>query len=138
MRLLEQTEEAWSNVAPYLDSLLLPVYRYKLEEKQLQLTEADLIEYIAEELEKRLIGRVLLLPAFTLLGDNVRALEQIVTSASMELVHSGFHYSFLVIIEGTLDEVPEGFYPLFVNKDADRDLELERLYEEILSVWQSM
>jgi hypothetical protein len=138
MRLLEQTKEGWSSVATYLDSLLLPVYRYKLKEKQLHLTEANLIEYIAEELEKRLIGRVLLLPAVALLGEHGQSLQQIVTTASAELGKSGFHFSFLVIIEGTLDQFPEGFYPLVVNKDVDRDLELERLYEEILNIWQSV
>ena len=140
MRLLEQKEANWSTIAPYLDTLLLPVYRYQLEDKHLQLEEAGKIEYITEKLEKRLIGRVLLLPAYSIIGKNNLLLENMISDLNKELVHSGFHYTFLVILEenGVTNHLDTSMANILsVKKDADSETELERLYEEVITIWQS-
>jgi hypothetical protein len=139
MRLLEQKETNWSTIAPYLDTLLLPVYHYQMVQKELQLEEASLIEYITEELEKRLIGRMLLLPAYSIIGNDHELLQHIVDNAKKELVHSGFHYTFLVILEGNWEEnsLNTPFHILMVKKEVEKEMELERLYEEVLRIWQS-
>ncbi|MCH5585460.1 YpiF family protein [Shimazuella sp. AN120528] len=140
MRLLEQNETNWTSIAPYLDTVCLPVYQYRMVHKELQLEEANLIEYITEELEKKLIGRMLLLPACSLIGRDEKLLQTVITSFDKELVHSGFHYRFLVILEETWgkNKLDTSFHLLSVQKDVDKEVELERLYEEILHIWQSV
>jgi hypothetical protein len=140
LRLLEQKEADWSTIAPYLDTLLLPVYSYQMKDKLLDLEEVSKIEYITEELEKSLVGRILLLPAYNAIGDNNPHLVNMIADLNKQLVHSGFHYTFLVILEK--DDIPSdldtSIHVLSVKKDADIDAELERLYEEVLTIWQSV
>ncbi len=139
MRLLEQDITNWSSVAPFLDTICLPVYRYELVQKELQVEEAYLIEYITEELEKRLIGRMLLLPACSFIGEDDRLLTHTIACIRKELGNSGFHYAFLVILEGSWSkeiEDFEGINILSIKKDVDKEIELERVYQEILEQWQ--
>ncbi|WP_028775887.1 DUF2487 family protein [Shimazuella kribbensis] len=140
MRLLEQRETNWSSLAPYLDTICLPIYQYQMNQKELKLEEASLIEYITEELEKRLIGRMLLLPACSFIGQDEKLITHTILSMDKGLVHSGFHYRFLVILEQTCEigNIDSSFHVLQVKKDVDKDIELERLYEKILTVWQSV
>lgn len=140
MRLLEQLDANWTTIAPYLDTICLPVYQYQMVHKELQLEEASLIEYITDELEKRLIGRMLLLPAYNLIGKDEQLMQNAISGMGKELAHSGFHYRFLVILEGTWggNQLNSSFYLLTVQKNVDRDAELERLYGEILHIWQSV
>jgi hypothetical protein len=140
MRLLEQIDANWTSIAPYLDTICLPVYQYQMIHKELQLEEASLIEYITDELEKRLIGRMLLLSPCSLIGKDQQLIQHIISSIDKELAYSGFHYRFLVILEGTWDnnEIDSSFHLLSVQNDVDKDTELERLYEEILHTWQSV
>jgi hypothetical protein len=139
MKLLKQNVSNWSNVAPFLDTICLPVYRYKMKQKELQLEEAHLITYITDELEKRLSGRMLLLPAFSLFSSDDKLLTHILDCLNKELVDSGFHYSFMVIIEGNwgLGNEDASFHVLNISKDADKEAELEQVYGQILSIWQS-
>jgi hypothetical protein len=139
MKLLKQNVSNWSDVAPFLDTICLPVYRYKMEQKELQLEEAHLITYITDELEKRLSGRMLLLPAFSLFSSDDKLLTHTLDHLNKELVDSGFHYSFVVIIEGNwrLENEDASFRVLNINKDATKEAELEQVYGQILSIWQS-
>lgn len=140
MRLLEQVEVNWTSIAPYLDTICLPVYQYQMTHKELQLKEASLIEYITDELEKRLVGRMLLLPACSIIGKGEQLMQNVISSVDKELAHSGFHYRFLVILDETWggNYQNSSFHLLSVKKDVDRDVELERLYGEILHIWQSV
>lgn len=141
MRLLEQDIMNWINISPFLDSVCIPFYRYQIVQKELQLEEADLIEYISEELEKRLIGRLLLLPPYSFMGNDEHLIVHAIASIRKELVHSGFHYAFMVILEGSWGKefVDQPLlHILSVNKEKDRELELERVYQEILAIWQSI
>ena len=63
MRLSTMRREEWAKVAPYIDTLCLPVYRIAFSEKQIQLEEKRVVEEVAGRVERALTGRLLLLPA---------------------------------------------------------------------------
>jgi hypothetical protein len=83
---------------------------------------------------------MLLLPACNIIGKDEAFVQNVIASMDKELEYSGFHYKFLVILEGTWSQkqLDSSFHVLSIQQDIDRDVELERLYGEILHIWQSV
>ena len=68
MRLTEMRQDEWTKVAPYVDTLCLPVYRTAFSEKRIRLEERRVVEAVADRVERALTGRLLLLPAIAYEG----------------------------------------------------------------------
>ena len=73
MRLTEMRQDEWTKVAPYVDTLCLPVYRTAFSEKRIRLEERRVVEAVADRVERALTGRLLLLPAIAYEGGDREA-----------------------------------------------------------------
>jgi hypothetical protein len=60
VRLSQVKADEWDQMAPYVDTVLLPVYRIRFPEKRLDVAEAKRINRVAALVEEELKGRLLL------------------------------------------------------------------------------
>ncbi|PRX40059.1 uncharacterized protein DUF2487 [Planifilum fimeticola] len=145
MQLTTMHQEEWTKVAPYVDTLCLPVYRLFLSEKQIHLEERRIVEAVAERVERALTGRLLLLPAIAYEGGDREAFRAYLSSVLAELVRSAFHH-FVVILPEELAEAAEDrgkitVHPLPVREEATEeeiDEWAEVLQERIVGLWQGV
>lgn len=77
MRLDQINQDGWKEVAAFVDTLCLPVASVRIKEKELDIKNGKMVQYFAEELEKTLTGRLLLLPSVSYTGQNRRFLNRI-------------------------------------------------------------
>lgn len=150
MRLGKIKLDEWANVATYIDTLVIPVYSVNIVDKEVDIQAARVIEQISGELERRLAGRVLLLPSIPFLGVQQEVLFSYLRDMLRKLGHSGFTYQ-VIIADQKLPNSPEDldqqilrqgvlYYPIETQaKELDEtvDQEIERLYQEVLHLWQS-
>jgi Protein of unknown function (DUF2487) len=141
--------DKWGQYAPFLDTLILPVYRLRLEDKQPKLIEALGIGAVADRLEQSLKGRVLLLPPIPYSGANAKAFRPYVESVVTQLGDAMFHHLILLVPEDLADEWegmrgPASVTILVVGvaahrmvTDQDIQVETDRLRERIVQLWQT-
>jgi hypothetical protein len=144
---LDATE--WRRYAPFLDTMLLPVFRLRFEEKQPKLEEALRISAVADHLEQSLTGRVLLLPPIPYSGTSPKTLQAYVESVLTQLGDSLFHHLILIVPEDLAEEWEEIQSPdpitmllagVAVHKlvsDQDIQAETKRLQDRIVRLWQT-
>lgn len=144
---LDTTE--WGRYAPFLDTLLLPVFRLRFEEKQPKLEEAAGIGAVADLLEKTLTGRVLLLPPIPYSGASPKVFRPYVESVLSQLGGSLFHHLILLVPEDLAEEWGELQSPDSIKllvagvtvyrlvSDQDIQTEAERLQARIIRLWQT-
>ncbi|MDN4594244.1 DUF2487 family protein [Polycladomyces subterraneus] len=144
---LDATE--WGRYAPFLDTLLLPVFRVRFEEKQPKLEEALGIGVVADRLEQSLTGRVLLLPPIPYSGASPKAFQAYVESVLSQLGDSLFHHLILLVPDDLAEEWEEIQSPDLLTllvagvavhqlvSDQDIQAEAERLQERIVRLWQT-
>lgn len=146
MRLTTLRQEEWEKVAPYIDTLCLPVYRITFSEKQIQLEERRIVEEVAERVEKALAGRLLLLPAITYEGgDDREVFRNYMNSVLSELLRSSFHHLVVVLPEDLAEAAEDRervmYHPLPVRDDATEE-EIDgwsgALWKRIIGLWQGM
>lgn len=145
MRLTTLRQEEWTKVAPYVDTLCLPVYRLFLSEKRIHLEERRIVEGVADRVERSLAGRLLLLPAIAYEGGDREAFRAYLGSVLADLVRSSFHH-FVVVLPEELAEAAKGLgkitvHPLPVREEAAED-EIDEwalaLQERIVGLWQGL
>jgi len=139
----------WGRYAPFLDTLLLPVFRLRFEEKQPKLEEATGIGAVADLLEKTLTGRVLLLPPIPYSGASPKVFRSYVESVLSQLGGSLFHHLILLVPEDLAEEWGELQSPDSIKllvagvtvyrlvSDQDIQTEAERLQARIIRLWQT-
>lgn len=153
MRLGKIKMDEWASMATYIDTLVIPVYSVNLINKNIEMDSARMIERISGELERRLAGRVLLLPAIPFFGEQKEVLFSFLCDMLRKLGHSGFTYQVVITDQSVTGiETSKGdslyqentlFYTIELPEnefDFDElyDHEMEQLYQEILNLWQGV
>jgi len=151
MRLSKMNMEEWAGVAAYIDTLLIPVYSMNIKDKQIEWASARIVEQVSSELERRLAGRVLLLPPIPFLGDNREVLFSFLGDMLKQLGHSGFTYQIVVadmppgsaLSESGNDHPAPSAEVLYHLIETDStsmeetiDREVEQLYQKVIDLWQ--
>lgn len=135
----------WEKVAPYVDTLCLPVYNLSLTEKKLGLSKGKMIEFLVESLEKKLAGRLLLLPSVSFTGDSGERLQAYLEDVLQGFDSSGFNYVSLVTDQDIRLDMIESQVTFKLHQhilqteditDVEAiDREVEEFYQEILDLW---
>ncbi|WP_168188858.1 DUF2487 family protein [Thermoflavimicrobium daqui] len=155
MRLMDMNTTEWQQFAPYIDTLCIPISSFSLQEKQLNRLQAQRVEQITKRFEKKLMGRVLLLPPISYVGKDSSVFLSYLNEVMTDLSQLSFHYLILVIdgqykyieevdlthlsfmdsvvhmvptIEAELDEAA---------KEEMIDQEIMKLYNKTLKIWQT-
>jgi hypothetical protein len=143
MRLSTMLQEEWTKVAPYIDTLCLPVYRVSFLEKKMQLGEKRVVEEVVERVERALTGRLFLLPAIAYEGRDREAFISYINSVLADLARSAFHH-LVVVLPEDLAETIDGrgnitVHPLPVREEATEteiDEWAEALKKRVIGLWQ--
>jgi hypothetical protein len=152
MKWKSMNQEEWKDVAAFVDTLILPIHSVELRDKQVGIENSRLIEWIAESLEQKLTGRVLLLPAISYIGQNHDVFKMYLNEIIKEINHSGFYYLVLItnrdraFLADWLGEYsPQGFFKAIHHAvdlggegtEDHWDWEEEALYQKVLEMWQN-
>ncbi|EGK13950.1 hypothetical protein HMPREF9374_0483 [Desmospora sp. 8437] len=140
MRLSSLDQEDWIRWAPYVDTLLLPLYRVRITGKQPDLEEARRVREVAARVERELTGRLLLLPAIPYAAADPGSLLRYVESVAEE-VKGDFHHFFLLAPEtyrtwlkpGTDGEGEWLFLP--GETDSEPEEQATKISDEIVTRW---
>ncbi|MFC4078072.1 DUF2487 family protein [Salinithrix halophila] len=140
MRLTNLDMEEWKQSAPYVDSLLVPVYGIRLPGKQPELFGPRLTERVAKAVEQELTGRLLLMPAIPYQGLDDKVFFSYIDSVVRELAPYGFHHLFF-LGEGKL--FPRGLEEAgyrWINLEPEKrglEEETESVIQLIVRVWET-
>ncbi|SMO42902.1 DUF2487 family protein [Melghirimyces algeriensis] len=129
---LEGTE--WSHLAPYVDTLLIPIYQIRIPGKQPDLGEARRVRELADRVERELAGRLLLLPAIPYGQPTDKRLRCYVESVVEELGRTGFHHLFLLVPEShsiSLEPSEQDQWKLLTVPSEGGGIDSEDLAEEL-------
>ncbi|MBA4602564.1 DUF2487 family protein [Thermoactinomyces mirandus] len=148
MQLMQLKPEDWKDVASYVDTLCLPVTSTRIQDKEIILENSKMVQYFAEDLERKLIGRLLLLPPIPYMGGNAELFNLYLNEIIKDMEQSSFYYLVLVI-DGTLKnavrEIRETdsikIMPYFAELSKDPAQEeidevRESLYQKVLEIWR--
>ncbi|MBH8601301.1 DUF2487 family protein [Thermoactinomyces sp. CICC 23799] len=148
MRLDQINQDGWKEVAAFVDTLCLPVASVRIEEKELDIKNGKMVQYFAEELEKTLTGRLLLLPSVSYTGQNPEVFKSYFHEIIKDIRQSGFNYLVIVcdgklkaLVEECFAEEDENllFYAMELSPETTRsemEEESRKLYEKVLELWQ--
>jgi hypothetical protein len=146
--------EQWGSVAAYVDTLLLPISPVRLTGKMLQVDESLFIDELANDLEEKLRGRLLLLPAISYIGQNPEVFKPYINEIIKEMANSGFTYLILLADRAhaaILEDLQEAFaektglviitHTVEQGEQEGREAHLEQakdqLYQKVLEAWQN-
>lgn len=148
MRLTQMNPAEWKEVATFVDTLCLPVTSIRIQEKEIQMENGEMVQYFAEELEKNLTGRLLLLPSISYTGQNPEVFKSYLNEIIKDIRQSGFYY-FVFILDGSLKDLIQEYsnedyqnillYSMDLSKDATQseiEEESKKLYQKVLELWQ--
>ena len=130
-------EQDWKKVAPYADTLLIPVMNIDLENKaELEYQRKDSL-HTAAEIERQLTGRVLLLPPVAYIA-NETWFQSYITSIRRQGEVGGFRHLFFLLDEKVLEVTPHidwGAH-LSISEQRDSVAQIQQLCEQIVQKWQ--
>ncbi|MBH8584879.1 MULTISPECIES: DUF2487 family protein [Thermoactinomyces] len=148
MRLDQINQDGWKEVAAFVDTLCLPVASVRIKEKELDIKNGKMVQYFAEELEKTLTGRLLLLPSVSYTGQNPEVFKSYFHEIIKDIRQSGFNY-FVIVYDGRLKALVEEsygenkqnllFHAMELSPEAtqsEMEEETRKLYEKVLELWQ--
>ncbi|MGA8943858.1 MAG: DUF2487 family protein [Thermoactinomyces sp.] len=148
MRMEQLTPEKWKDVASYVDTLCVPVVSIQIREKEIMLKNSRLVQDFAEDLERKLGGRLLLLPSAIYLGIKEEVFRSCLDEIIKSMEQSGFYYLVFIIDEALKDVVKEmteagsvKILPYFVELpenpvQTEIDKARESLYQKVLEIWR--
>lgn len=147
MKLTNLQPEKWFRSAPFVDTLILPISPVRVNGKLFHQEERVRMEKVCSEVEKRLMGRVLLLPMLHYLPQEKEKIELYLSDVINQLGDTDFTYLFLVVDEvvGEVEVSTKNvtnllhvdFYTLS-SSSQDTDLveqNVEQLVSSILDIW---
>lgn len=139
MRLATMDLQDWQEQAPFVDTLCLPIYELQFANKQLDIVRGREIERIASLVEKKLTGRLLLLPAMSYVFDKAY-LARVID----KLQQSGFNYLLLLTDRDDIQmdnpvvscfSVPtDGDTPL---SEEEIEAQAEKCFQHVVDWWMN-
>ncbi|SDY97964.1 DUF2487 family protein [Thermoactinomyces sp. DSM 45892] len=90
MKLCTVDDQEWQQVAPFVDTLILPVASCLMEQKQVPFQSLHRLERVAERVEQGLQGRVFLLPTIVDYGMAAELFRAVIHNTVQSLQKSGF------------------------------------------------
>ncbi len=144
MRLSSLFDSDWHKWAPYVDTLLIPVYEVRIPGKEPDLGEAQRVREVADGVERELSGRLLLLPGIPYGSADDSLLRQYVEHTVCGFKKSGFHHLFLLSPrshEGLLTENAGDAWKLLTvsGKESESRLEdeVEAICQQVVATWET-
>ncbi len=101
---IRSAPEEWKEKAAYIDTLLLPIYGFQLQNKEPELSELEAVDRISAQIERELTGRLLLLPPIAYVGKNPSTLHKYIQEVISTFIEAQFHHFFLIYPEGRIME----------------------------------
>ncbi|SDW59507.1 Protein of unknown function [Marininema mesophilum] len=141
MRLTRLERDEWKRTAPFVDTLLIPVYRIGITNKNPDLTEAKGTEKLARLVEEELTGRLLLMPAICYGSAKEENFLRYVKDVGKQLRNSGFHHCFLMgndEISLDLEGTGCGWIPLHTPDSPEVEDTVASVIGQITGVWESI
>lgn len=96
--------EEWKEKAAYIDTFCLPVYSFRLQNKEPEFNELETVERISAQIERELTGRLLLLPPIVYIGKNPSTLHQYIQEVIASFAEAQFHHFCLIYPKGRIKE----------------------------------
>lgn len=131
--------EDWKIVAPYIDTICLPIYSISSFDKQFDVKKAQEIEQIASRVEKKITGRLLLLPAVCYTGGDPSIFQQYLKQIMGSFLQSGFHYAITISDQAipTIDQKEIKHLHFNIDQDSKEQVEesAENCFQQILHLW---
>jgi hypothetical protein len=133
----------WQEVAPYVDTLILPLYTLRMQAKQFDVERGKQLEQVIDLLEHQCTGRVLWLPAVPVIASPPSvSFSAYMIEWATELVQSGFTY-LILLTDGTISiELEEEWKSenrlFFISLQQEEEIEqqVENIYQQILHLWE--
>ncbi|SHE42806.1 Protein of unknown function [Seinonella peptonophila] len=144
MRFSTMSLDSWREIAPFVDTLCLPIYSLEITKEKLELSRGKMIEFLVDSLEKQLAGRMLLLPSIPFFGDYEGEFTPFLTSILNNWQNSGFQFVVVVMDQDYSFQFPEveplQILPYVLKTDDIQDVEQideesKELYQEVLQLW---
>lgn len=144
VNLMTMSDREWQEVSTFVDTLCIPISGVSIKQKQIFTQQSRLLERVATSLEKRLKGRILLLPAISYIGQNHEVFMAYFNEIIREMKDSGFYHLVIVSTESlSICDSNQQINTLThqVNlEDTATDEELEEavdlLFQDVLHMWQ--
>lgn len=92
MRLQTLKRQEWQQVAPFVDTLIVPIASFFIEQKQLSFQSFDRMEMIAQRVEQSLQGRVFLFPTIVDYGMDPELFSTVIRNTIDTFQNSGFSH----------------------------------------------
>lgn len=140
MRLSQMDAEEWKQMAAYVDTLLLPVYRIRFPDKQLDVEEAKRINRVAAKVEEALKGRLFLTAPISYGTQKQDVWHRYLEEVIHQFVAAPFiHVVVLAPTEWDLPNLSTVRNVLYISVSAEEDIEnaATRTVEKIVSMWQT-
>ena len=94
--LLTIDPKKWQKDAPYVDTVCLPLYANPFFDEQLGLECARAIEQIAYQVERKVTGRLLLIPAICYSSEDLSVFQPYLEQVIHSFQQTGFHYAITI------------------------------------------
>ncbi|MDR6224486.1 DUF2487 family protein [Desmospora profundinema] len=140
MRLSQVDPDEWNQLAAYVDTVLLPVYRIRFPDKRLDVEEAKRINRVAAKVEAELQGRLLLTSPIPYTTEQTDVWHRYLEEVVHDLAASPFpHVVILAPAEWNWTAFTMEPGVLRVNISADEEVEtaVNRVIDQIVSMWQT-
>lgn len=131
------SEQDWKKVAPYVDTLLVPVLNIDLANKAELGEEQQVILNAAAEVERQLTGRLILMPPVPYIA-NETWFQAYISSIRRRAEDGGFRHLFFILQETSLELNPLidwGEY-ISVSQRPHSAAQIRQLCEQIVQQWQ--
>lgn len=152
MRLATMNLNEWQEYAKYVDTLCLPIYSISIQDKQIDMEHGRTLERVVSVLERRLTGRILLLPTISYIGQNQEAFLSYLNEIIKMMNQSGFYHLILVtdqqhtfLCEDVKTQDPNQLLQVFCHvckfgqdlSDEVIERETDILFQNVLQMWQN-
>lgn len=99
IRLQTVKHQEWQQVAPFVDTLIMPTASFFIEQKQLPFQSFERMEMVAQRVEQNLQGRVFLLPTIVDYGMAPEMFSSVIRNTIDTFQNSGFSHIIVLVDE---------------------------------------
>ena len=141
MQLSTLNLEKWNENAPFVDSLCLPIYSISATNQEHSLRKIREIEAIAFQLEKKMMGRLLLLPAVYDSKQESSVFQEYLAQILKSFLQMGFHFAITIsdhkVPSIHLEEMEHVRFQIAQELLTEEQVEasVDQCYQQILDLW---